>query len=347
VIPERTLSAQGAGNLEAVGHNRGMRRSRVLMLALLGLVAPSAGLAASGGAGEIAYDRTVDGAGRVTLLTLATGRVRVVTPASGNEQPVWAPGGEALVVLEAMGIDRSRLVRVDVPSGRSRRLTPARGTNAWPAFAPNGRALAWTAGADGRTAIWRMAADGTAKRRLTPGPHDVHPSWSPAGKQIAYVAAGGALRVVAAAGGAPRTLPLPAVSTDAAPSWSPDGRLLAVAGADGALYVAGLAGGVRRIEPGLPHAHAWRPVWAPRGGRIAYLDLVHGGALRIVPATGGAPRTLARRTDALDAPAWSPDGRRLAFADAARHLEVVEATGGASRVVTHGITFDGDPAWRP
>jgi TolB protein len=324
-----------------------MRRDLAAAIVLFGLVAPSVVATASGAGPEIAYDRTVDGAGRVTVVTLASGRVRVVTPASGNEQPVWAPDGQTLVAVEATGLDRSNLVRWDAGSGRPRRLTSATGTNAWPSFAPGGRALAWTSGAGGRTAIWRMAADGTGKRRLTAGPHDVHPAWSPAGGRIAYVAAGGVLRVVSAAGGMPRTLASPPVSTDAPPSWSPDGRRLAVAGADGALYVVDLAGTVHRVELGSSRHRAWKPVWAPHRARIAFLDLAGGGALRVVSAAGGPPRTLARRTAGLDAPAWSPDGRRLAYVDTARHLEVVGATGGASRRVTHGITFDGDPAWRP
>jgi hypothetical protein len=58
-------------------------------------------------------------------------------------------------------------------------------------------------------------------------------------------------------------------------------------------------------------------------------------------------RVLAPRTDALSTPTWSRDGRFLAFADAARHIETVSSDGRMRRAVTHGISADANPAWRP
>jgi Tol biopolymer transport system component len=58
-------------------------------------------------------------------------------------------------------------------------------------------------------------------------------------------------------------------------------------------------------------------------------------------------RILARHTDALSTPAWSPDGSHIAFADARGHLETVTSDGRMRRVLTHGISADANPAWRP
>ncbi len=72
-------------------------------------------------------------------------------------------------------------------------------------------------------------------RRLTNGPHDTQPRWSPNGKQIAFIRAvekegkpePGQVELLSLAGGDPQ--PLAALKKGAsAPQWSPDGRSLAV-----------------------------------------------------------------------------------------------------------------------
>jgi TolB protein len=323
-----------------------MRRGISWVFGLAGLAwLAAAAAAAPARPAAIAYDTTIDGAGRVALVSLATGHVTVVTPAPGNELPVWSPDGRRLVDVDGAGIDRSELLLTDLATGRERHVTAGGGLNAYATWSPDGRSIAWTSGRDGNLGIWRMVADGSARRRLATG---VRPAWSPDGSRIAYLdLADGSLRVIAAAGGRGRRLPLP-VQTDgsSAPSWSPDSRSLAIVGADGSVYRAPADGApASRLTAGRPAQIAWRPVWAPAGGGIAFIDLAHGGALHVV--AHGADRVLARRSDALGAPSWSPDGRRLAFADAARQLEVVELAGGARRVLTHGSTVDGDPVWQP
>ena len=91
---------------------------------------------------------------------------------------------------------------------------------------------------------------------------------------------------------------------------------------------------------------AWRPAWSPGGGEIAFINLA-GGALEVVEAATARVHVLARRTDALSTPAWSPDGRSLAFADAGGHLETISSDGRERRVLTRGISSDANPAWRP
>ncbi len=82
-----------------------------------------------------------------------------------------------------------------------------------------------------------VARAGNEPRRLTNGPRDTQPRWSPDGKQIAFVRVGekdgkpqpGQAMVLSLAGGEPQ--PLPAIEKGAkGPVWSPDGRYLAVLG---------------------------------------------------------------------------------------------------------------------
>lgn len=78
------------------------------------------------------------------------------------------------------------------------------------------------------------------------------------------------------------------------------------------------------------------------------------GRIVLIDPTGHRIATLSRRSGrgVSDwAPAWSPDGKSLAFArstDGRRsiHVYVMRADGSGVRQVTHG-RFDGSPAWSP
>ncbi|HKO28245.1 MAG TPA: hypothetical protein VJU80_12365, partial [Solirubrobacteraceae bacterium] len=69
-------------------------------------------------------------------------------------------------------------------------------------------------------------------------------------------------------------------------------------------------------------------LWSPTGDRISYLAA--SGALRVVPAQGGASRQLVR-PGLRGVLGWSPDGRRIAFSDAKGRLAVVDVTTGRVR----------------
>lgn len=73
-----------------------------------------------------------------------------------------------------------------------------------------------------------------------------------------------------------------------------------------------------------------------------------GAAIHLVPLSGAGPRVLADDFDAVGAPAWSPDGRTLAFAarrEANWDLFAVAAKGGAPVRLTDHPDYDGAPAW--
>ncbi len=327
-----------------------MTSSRCLLAAALLLASGLPARASdSEPSGLIAFDRALDGSGRVHVITPGGRGDRVITPGPGFEAPTWSPDGSTLVYESGAGPADSDLYSFGMSTGTFRRLTHNAGLDADPAWSPDGSRIAWTSAHGGGFSIWVVRRDGTGVRRLTDGVADAHPAWSPDGRTVAFVrAATRSLELVGADGrGLRRIGGGRAFDVSTVPAWSPDGRWLAIPGADGALYrVAADGHALRRLTARRPTMIAWRPAWSPRGGQIAFLDLA-GGALEVVEAATARVHVLARRTDALSTPAWSPDGRFLVFADAGGHLQTISRDGRARRVLTRGISTDANPAWRP
>lgn len=105
-----------------------------------------------------------------------------------------------------------------------------------PAFSPDGRFLA---GACDQAGVGTLAicvhdiARGVTAR-VSPGPHDRFPVWSPDGHEIAYNSNGGIYSISADGSGTPRFVSNWGIPTD----WSPDGRILSFGSNKGVLSLA-------------------------------------------------------------------------------------------------------------
>jgi Tol biopolymer transport system component len=233
-----------------------------------------------------------------------------------------------------------------LPSGAGRHLL-ARGAEQ-PSWSPARRRIAYAGGGIlGRSGIWVMNADGTAKRRLTRLAGDGDPTWSPDGRRIAFRRSSATsfdLWTVPAGGGAARPLLQTPVASELEPDWSPDGKRLA--------FHSNRRGGNQIWVMDIRTTHARRltsgrdsfsPDWSPDGRRIAFAT---GGRIAVIGADGKHRRVLPSGSPfSADDPAWSPDGARIAFQRGGQVLSM-KASGGDLRYVTRAAWgTNTDPDW--
>ncbi len=199
-------------------------------------------------------------------------------------------------------------------------------------LSPDGQRLAFSWNRSGTWEIYEMPLPSSGStprsdaRALTQPPGGkFHPRYSPDGKQVAYTldvdgSESYHIAVLELATGQHRDL-TPGITFAYQPnlSWSPDGRALAVlSDAEGhfSLYILPVDGGPARLLLDAGHP-CWDAHWSPDGRYIAVEVEWHGQdrSIFLVDARDGSHRQLRHNGEILNAlhPAWSPDGRTLAF----------------------------------
>ncbi len=248
--------------------------------------------------------------------------------ASGGPRrlPIALAAAAAAVVLGAAAFVVGRAGRADAPAPSGwtfRQLTFGR--PAWqPTLSPDGRQVAFVRPERGKFDVFLQRVGGQNAVDLTArsGSDNVQPAFSPDGNEIAFRSNrdGGGIFVMGATGEAVHKV------TDGGfwPTWSPDGKGIAFTMAD-------------FIEP---------------------YDLGAGvGQLMVVDrASGAVRRVLGGATLNVQEPAWSPDGRWIAFFaippnSGQRDVYTISAAAEDGRPapvgVTHDPPLDWAPAWAP
>lgn len=191
-----------------------------------------------------------------------------------NVFPNWSPDGRSIVYTSYRTGVPDILIS-NIYAGTMETPTKGAGQNWLPVFSPDGTRIAFTSNRDGNPEIYVMNRDGSDLRRLTNNPEiDSTPTWSPAGTQIAFASG---------RSGTPQ---------------------IYVVGVDGA--------GLRRISQ---ESYADRPTWSPAPyNEIAFSARSGPGFdIKILNIGTGETRQITFGEGTNESPAWSPNGRHLAF----------------------------------
>jgi TolB protein len=243
-----------------------------------------------------------------------------------------------------------------------------------PSFSPDGERLVFSTARDGtydpevgpdHLALFTASSTGGGERRLTDGPYDWQPDWSPNGSSIVFIRGAYGRRqqlwVVDEGSGAERHLfsaPIGNSRSEPArlhsPVWSPDGRQVAftvehLRGDEDyfELWVTAANGEEARRHTALEAGYLLD--WSPDGKRIAYsgpaffvgVDRVRvtslDGAGRLILGTGTSPR-------------WSPDGDWIAYLTRGPRntwrIAMEPSSGGEVQPLPGAPSFPGEP-WGP
>jgi len=210
--------------------------------------------------------------------------------------------------------------------------------------------------------LFTVAPDGTGLRRLTRNRvEDYDPKWSPEGRRLMSFGSTGIV-VRDLKGTVLRRLPRTCCQVG---DWSPDGRLIAhlefacddPSGKGGPacanLWIVRSGGSGRRrlVKEGLDATGGFDRLyaWAPGARRLVYTASTK--ALVIVDVATGGKRTL-RGTRFGEHPAWSPDGRRIAFLRqkapfGGSDIYVVAPDGSGLRPLVRSRSHLEAPTWSP
>ena len=176
--------------------------------------------------------------------------------------------------------------------------------------------------------IFVMNADGSGQRRLTRGPFDNEPAWSPDGAMLVFTH-NGEIYAVNANGSGLHLLKSLGADSAISPTWSPDGRKIAFSYTAGMGIMNANGSGQRLLAKEAPATLVDYVGlrWSPDGKKILfYADSGIGkpSEVFIINADGNGRLALTRGPDSNETPDWSPDGKKIIFV----RQQSAEALGG-------------------
>jgi len=244
---------------------------------------------------------------------VAPGILTVTPTAAVVPTPETSPPKGALILVQRTENGANALVRLSLVDGVVSPLyAPATGWAWAPSVSPDGSLIALSLGTPGRADIATLRVDGTGLRVLARSRDGL---------------------------------------SFGSPWWMPDGRI-GIGGASGEwgeIYAVAAGGGEPTQLTSTPGIAGTRlPTWPMAGGPLAFAGKQDGRWRIFVMGQNGMPRAVSPSDTDAYAPAWSPDGRSLAF-QSGHGVGIVAPDGSRLRYILPAVedVWRHSPAWSP
>lgn len=233
-------------------------------------------------------------------------------------------------------------------------LTGNQSINLSPRWSPDGRLLAYTSYRNGNPDLYLLNFD-SGRRDVISSQQGLNatPGWSPDGQWLALAmsATGGTnLFLISRNGGTPKPLTTGS-AISVSPSFSPNGRQIVFnsdRGGTPQIYVMDVDGSnLRRIT--FQGTYNSSPRWSPRGEKIVFMCRIAGNQICLINPDGSGLQQLTSVGN-NEEPAWSADGRHIAFSSTRmgqRDVFVMHADGSEQRRLTNNGRDNYLPDWSP
>ena len=203
---------------------------------------------------------------------------RITTARHLNLNPSWSPDGRAVAYSSYRNITPQIFISLIYQGVLETPTKSGAVSNMMPVFSPDGSKIAFVTNRDGNTEIYVMNRDGSNVRRLTNHPaYESTPTWSPNGQQIAFTS-----------------------------DRTGKAQIYIMNAADGS--------NVRRLT--VSESEADRATWSPAPfNEIAYSGRTssNGFDIKIHELASGTVRQITFGEGSNESPAYSPNGKHLAF----------------------------------
>ncbi len=127
---------------------------------------------------QIAFTSDRTGSPQIYVIGVDGLGLQKITSESYCDRPTWSPAPFNEIAYTSRTGPGNDIKVKDLASGKVRQLTFGEGTNESPAFAPNGRHLAFMSTRSGKSQIFTIASDGKNLKQITRLGNNQQPDWS-------------------------------------------------------------------------------------------------------------------------------------------------------------------------
>jgi TolB protein len=128
--------------------------------------------------GQIAFTSERGGSPGIYVVGIDGLGLRRISSDSYADRATWSPAPLNEIAYAARTGPGYDVKVLNIASGQTRQITFGEGSNESPAWAPNGRHLAFTSTRAGRTQVFSVDLDGKNVRQLTRDGNNFYPNWS-------------------------------------------------------------------------------------------------------------------------------------------------------------------------